>query len=180
MFMKRGRIGVWFSVALLIFGLSVWAGVVAGPKLAIYWHHRKEQALEKSYSPERARFELELSQMSDIEVSQVYQSAAQSDKKIRKSFLSNKIETLKNLVAQPRSDDLRSILELHLGLAYVDAAMVADEDNDKDLAVKEMKSAQTVFQSLGWKDYSEETLKKAAQSELDRWTARPQTRQPQK
>jgi hypothetical protein len=178
--MKRGPIGVWFSVALVLLGLSAWAGAAAGPKIALYWYHHKEQALQKSYSPERARLELELSQMRDIEVSQIYQIGARSDKKIWKPYLSNKIDTLRKSIAQSHTDDIRSVLEFYLGLAYVDAAVLADDDNDKDLAAKEMKSAEALIQSLGWKDHSEETLKVAAQTELDKWNVNQRERRPQK
>ncbi len=40
-----------------------------------------------------------------------------------------------------------------------------------------MRSAQTLFQSLGWQDYSEETLRAVAKRELDKWNAQTQTRE---
>jgi len=167
--MKRSPIGVWFSVALVIFGLSIWAGVVAGKQFAFYWWRHKNRALEKSYSPERAHLDLELRQLGSIGNSHFYQIIAQYNPKIWKDYLLNKIDSLQKVVSQPGYEDVKPVLELDLGLAYVDAVFIDENEHNADLAAKHLKSAQAIFQRLGWKDYSEETLKNAARHDFNIW-----------
>ncbi len=171
--MKRGPIGVWFSAALVIFGLSVWGGVVAGKQLAFYWWRHKDRALQKSYTPERAHLELELRQLGSIGTSHAFQIIAQYNPKIWKDSVLKKIDSLEKEVGQQGYEDIKPILELDLGLAYVDAVFIDENENNSDLAARHLKSAQMIFQSLGWKDYSEETLKKAAQHDFNKWKMNP-------
>jgi len=72
---------------------------------------------------------------------------------------------------------IRPVIDIYLGLAYVDASMAEEQVKNKELATKYMNSAQSLFRSLGWRDYSEEKLKMVARRELDRWNVQSQTSQ---
>ena len=178
--MKRGPIGVWFSIALVIFGLSVWGGILAGPKFAFYWWRHKDRALEKSYPPERMHLQLELRQLGSIGSSHAFQIIAQYDPKIWKDYLLKKIDSIEKEVGQPGYEDIKPVLELDLGLAYVDAVFIDENEHNSDLAARHLKSAQAIFQTLGWKDYSEEALKNAARHDLIKWKMPRDDKVPQK
>jgi hypothetical protein len=178
--MKKGPIGVWFSVALVIFGLATWAGVEGGSWFAGYLYRHKQHELEKSYTPERARVESELAQFRAIEVLQALASVIQSKRSAEKQYLVGEIEMLERQNHQPQGGDIRPAIELNLGLAYVEAAMAEEKDDNNEAATKYMRSAQAIFQSLGWKDYSEEALKTVAQRELDKGSGDSQVEHPEK
>ncbi|MGC2418460.1 MAG: hypothetical protein WA434_11980 [Candidatus Acidiferrales bacterium] len=56
-------------------------------------------------------------------------------------------------------------IDFNLGVVYVQAAMAAKDDGNTALKAKYMSAAQSLFQSLGWQDCSEETLKSMAKRE---------------
>jgi hypothetical protein len=174
--MKRGPIGVWFSAALVLLGLSAWGGSVSGKKFAGYWYRHRMLALQQTYSPERVRMETEMSELRDIGISHTFLMASYSDKKIWNEYLQNRIDVFEKAMHQPIAEEVRPVPALELGLAYVDAAMVEEKDNEPDGAAKNMKSAQAIFQSLGWKDYSEAALTSTVRSEFDKWNPHPQER----
>jgi hypothetical protein len=176
--MKRGPIGVWFSVALVIFGLSAWGGFAGGSKFARYRFLRHRQHVEISYSPERALLESESLQFSRLQYLQFLIKSTQDDRKAEKEYLLAAIAEFEKEVQKSRRERIKPVIEFNLGLLYVEAAIAERKDGNKDLAEKDMKSAQPIFQSLGWKDYSEETLRAFAQNELDQWKS-PE-RNPQK
>ena len=61
-------------------------------------------------------------------------------------------------------------MEMNLALAELVAAMAEEQRNNKDRAANDMRSAQALYRSLGWRDYSEETLRVIARRELEKWT----------
>jgi hypothetical protein len=178
--MKMRPIGVWFSAALVILVLGAWAGGKAGSGISIIWYRHQQRVLEKSFTRDRAQIELELSQLSEIGASHVHLLFGQADSKDWKQYLERRIEALEKEARQPETQGVRPVLELDLALTYVDASMAESRDNNRDLADKYMQSAQGLFQSLGWRDYSEGTLKIVAQHDLDKWNPKPQERQPGK
>jgi hypothetical protein len=169
MFMKRGPIGVWFSVALVIFGLSVWGGFHAGSGLARYRYRRNQQELQKSYSPERLRLESESIELRSLEYMQVLVKTTQHNRKVEKEYVLAAIPAVEKHAQESTDGRIRPVIEFNLGLLYLEAAIAEQADGNKDLAEKDMKSAKAIFQSLGWKDYSEETLRAFAQSQLNQW-----------
>ena len=57
--------------------------------------------------------------------------------------------------------------------------MAEQQNNNEELAKKYTSSAQALFKSLGWQDYSEETLKVVAKRESEKW-GHPQTKASEK
>lgn len=178
--MKKGPIGVWFSVALAILVLGVWVGSTLGSKVAPYWYRHQQQEQGTLYGPERAHVESVLSELAAIQMLQVYAVIAQNDKELGKQYLLNEIRDLEALRQRSDAQEIKPVIDLGVGLAYVDAAMAEEQDNNKELATKYMKSAQTLFQSLAWQDYSEDALRIAARRELDKWNAHPQIKEHRK
>jgi hypothetical protein len=60
-------------------------------------------------------------------------------------------------------------MDMNLALADVVAAIAEERRNNKDRAADDIRSAQALYRSLGWRDYSEETLKVLAQREFEKW-----------
>lgn len=176
--MKRGPIGVWFSVALAILVLSLWAGSVLGSAVAHYWygHHQEQGTLSGT---ERKRVESELAELSAVQTLRLYAIIAPEEKKRGDEYLLNEIERLGDLKRRSNAPEIKSLVDLDLGLAYVHAAMAEELNNDQERSKEYMQSAQVLFKSLGWRDYSEETLKAVAKRELDMW-GHPQTKASEK
>ncbi len=66
--------------------------------------------------------------------------------------------------------EAKPVLDMNLALANVVAAIVEEQvSNNKDRETNYMGSAQSLYKSLGWRDYSEDTLRALAQRELDKW-----------
>jgi hypothetical protein len=165
--MKRRPIGVWFSVALAILILSLWAGSILGSAVAHYWygHHQLEQG--KLSRPELIRVESELDELSAIQTLRLFANIAPEE--TRDKYLLNEIEQLGNIKRRSNASEIESLIDLDLGLAYVQAAMAEERNHNKEQAKKYMQSAQVLCKSLGWQDNSDETLKVVAKRELDKW-----------
>lgn len=170
--MKRGPIGVWFSVALALLILGVWLGYMTGAKVAQHWvlHQREKQG--PLHGPDRAHAESALSALTFIQTAQLYAGVTQNDENLGKKYLLREIEGLEKLQRLPDAQEIRPVTDLYLGFAYVDAAMADEQENNKESAVMHMNSAQALFQSLGWRDYSANALKAVAVRELDKWKLR--------
>lgn len=175
--MKKGPIGVWFSVALVILVSSAWVGSKAGSKIAQYWDSRQRQKQGTLSVPEWAHVESTLSELSAIQTLQLYAVTTHNNKSLAKKYLFNEIEGLENLKRRSRAVEIGPVIDMYLGLACADSAMAEEQDNNKEVATKYMNSAETLFRSLGWRDYSAKTLRIVARRELDRWNGQPQTRQ---
>lgn len=164
--MKKGPLGVWFSIALVIFGLCAWAGFAMGSKYAGYRYRQRHADLEKSYSPERARLESDLSQFRSMDFLKYLVRATQTNSRAQEEYLHAQIAMLEKQAQQPDTQRIKDVIELNLGLAYVEEAMAEEQDGNKEQARRDMTSAQAIFISLGWKDYSEETLRTVARNEF--------------
>jgi hypothetical protein len=176
--MKRGPFGVWFSLALAILVLGVWVGWKLGARIAAYSYRSRQQKIGTLSTTQRRHIESVSSDLSAAQAVQLlYVAVAFHDKKLGKEYLSAQIAGLEARRHQSDAPEIRPVLDLDLGLAYVDAAMAEERDNNKELAAQHMKSAQALFQSLGWQDYSEETLRAVAQREIDRWSVHTQARE---
>jgi len=169
MAMKRGPIGVWFSVAIAVLVLSLWTGSILGSAAAHYWygHHQQEQGTLTG--PEQIRLESELAELSAVQTLRLYASLAPQEGKPRDKNLLNEIEGLENLKRRSNTPEIKRVVDLELGLANVHAAMAEQQNSNEEMAKKYMQSAQVLFKSLGWQDYSEETLKVVAKREFEKW-----------
>jgi hypothetical protein len=174
--MKKGSIGVWFSVALVILVSSAWMGSKAGSKIAQHWENHQQQKQGALRGPNWAHLESTLSELSAIQISRLSAVAMRNDKNVTKKYLLNEIGGLEKLKRRSGAVEIGPVIDIYFGLAYVDAAMAEEQDNNRELATKYMNSAQTLFRSLGWRDYSGETLRIVAKRELDRWNGQAQTR----
>jgi hypothetical protein len=178
--MIKRPIGVWFSVALVILVSGAWVGSKSGSKIAQYWDTRQRQEQGTLHGPEWARVDSVLSQLDALQLLHFLAGISQNDKKLGQKYLLNEIGGLEDLRRRPDAQEIRPVVDLYLGLAYVDEAMAEEQDNNKARAIKYMNSAQTLFQSLGWRDYSEETLRSVARRDLNKWKGQPQTRKDEK
>jgi hypothetical protein len=178
--MIKRPIGVWFSVVVVILVSGAWVGSKAGSKILQYWDSRERQKQGTLHGPDWASVDSALTQLYAVQLLQLLAGVSQNDKKLGQKYLLNEIGGLEDLRRRPDAQEIRPVVDLYLGLAYVDVAMADAQDNDKDRATKYMDTAKTLFQSLGWRDYSEETLRMVARRDLDKWKLPPQTRQDRK
>jgi len=178
--MKTGPIGVWFSVALTIFVLSIWAGSKLAARFAVYQYYRQQKEQGALSDPERAHHNLVVSELESIQTLHTYVLATRDDKKLNKTYLLDEISGLEALEGKADTQQIRPAVDLDLGLAYVDASMAEQQDNNEKLAAAYMKSAQSLLQSLGWHDYSEETLRHVAKAELYGVNPEAQKEEPRK
>ena len=65
--MERGRIGVWFSVALGILVLSFWPGRILGVRAARYWYQHQERRLGTLDASQRPHLESVLAELTTVE-----------------------------------------------------------------------------------------------------------------
>jgi hypothetical protein len=173
--MKKSHIVVWFGVALAIFFFSGWLGGPLGSAVARYWYRHKQQAEIKRDGPERAHLESVLSALNDIGSLQMGTAINANDKEVgRKSLLKN-LEQLEEIKRKSNLDEIKPVTDFALGRAFVYAAMMEEQANHNEQAAQDMISAQTLFQSLGWTDYTEDRLKTLARRELDHWKLPPQS-----
>jgi hypothetical protein len=167
---KKGPIGVWFSIALVILVIGAYTGTLLGSAVARYWyrHHLEQQGTLPK--PERTRLESELAELNAIQTEMLYEVFALEKTKPTGTHLLDEIGRLEILKRRSNSPEIKPVIDLQLGLAYVRAAMTDEESNKQDQARQNMQSAQALFKSLGWLDYSDETLKSAAKRDHDKWT----------
>jgi len=169
-------IGVWISAALVIFVMGGWIGTILGASTADQWYRhypfeRGTLSLAESIHLEKAVSELETLQMVRF-----LARTATRDKSVDGKYLHEiaGIEHLRQHLEQP---ELRPILDFNSGLAHVDAAIANENAGKPELAASQMKSAEAIFQSLGWQDCSEETLKAAAARDDRKWFERAGTKE---
>jgi len=139
-------LGVWFSLALAILALSTWSGWKLGERIAVNWYHHQQQKL----GSEQRRFESMLSVLDDLQTMEIFASAlaASSGKELELGeYLRAEITELERLKGRPDYREIKPILEMQLGLAYVNAAMAEEQSGHKDRADSDMKSAQALFQT---------------------------------
>jgi len=167
--MKKGPIGVWFSVALAIFLLSLWTGSHLGSAAARYWYRHKRQAQIKTDGPERAHLESVLSDLNTVPPLELFAPLYANDKELGKKYLLNDVGVLESIEQKSNRQEIKPVIDFNLGRACVYAAMIEEQTGDKEQADRHMRSAQPLFQSLGWSDYSEATLKTVARRQLHQW-----------
>ena len=168
--MKRGPIGVWFSLALGILVLGYLIGCYLGDGIAIY-SHRFRGGLSRT---ERAHLDSVLSELNTFADETGWPYIALTSDLLRmdsKKDLTGRITRLETLRQQPDALEIRPNIDLAIGLAHVEAAMAEEQDNNAEAATEHMKSAQSLFQTLGWQDWSEGALKAVAKRELDKRSA---------
>ncbi len=178
MAMKRGPIGVWFSVAIAVLVLSLWLGSMLGSSVAHYRYGHHQQERGTLTGPEQIRVESELAELSAVQTLLLYASLAPQEGKPGDKNLLNAIEGLENLKRRSNTPEIKPVVDLELGLATVHVAMAEQQNNNEEMAKKYMQSAQLLFKSLGWQDYSEETLKAVAKRQFE-WR-HPQTKASEK
>jgi hypothetical protein len=171
--MKKGHIVMWFGVTLAIFLFSGWMGQHLGSAAARYWYLHKQQAQIKSDGPERAHLESVLSNLNDVQRLLLFSAFNDIDKKLGKKFLLNYIGALEDIEGKSVSPESKPAIDFALGRAYVYAAILDEDANNNEQATQDMISAESLFQSLGWTDYTEATLRTRARHELDRWKSTP-------
>jgi len=167
--MKRGPIGVWFSLALALFALSTWLGSMLGSGVARLWYRHHQLDYGTLSNAERTRIESELGVLSAIQTLQVYGLVAQKDTQLWGKYLDNEIRGLEEIKLSSNVEEVKPLIDFHLGLAHVTAALEKHQENQEELAKKHLKSAQILFKSLGWRNTSVETLESISRGELEQW-----------
>jgi hypothetical protein len=172
--MKDGRIGVWFSLALAILVLSAWPGSKLGAKLAAYRYHSvQRRSLGTLSAPEHAHLESVLDELDVIGLLRATLLVSVNNDNLKKT-LPEQVEKIEDYQKKVKTGEAKPVIDMNLALANVITAIVEEQSNNKERAAIHMRSAQSLFQSLGWRDYSEDTLRALARRELDSWKLDPQ------
>ncbi len=165
--MNKRPIGAWSGVALLTLILSLWLGYKGGTGIAHARNSAQQRTMGSLSAAERAHLKAVLQALSRV---QTLRFAAAHDLEKLRSNLLFEIENLENLRAQPDMQGVRPVVDLYLGIAYANLAILEERANNTSRAREYIQLAQEVFRSLGWQDYSEEALRAVAQREIDKWT----------
>lgn len=173
--MKSGRIGVWFSLALAILLASAWLGSQLGERIALYrYRSAQHESLGALSASEHAHLESVLDELDQISFLRMDVLISLNIAKLKKT-LPEHVASTESFGRSQYSAEVKPIADMNLALTHVVAAIVDEQDRNKERAANHVRSAQGLFQSLGWRDYSEDTLKTYAQSELKRWALDPRT-----
>ncbi len=173
--MKDRRIGVWFSLTLAILVLSALLGSKVGARVAVYrYRSAQNRSLGTLSAPEHAHLESVLNELQTIGFFQVAFLISPNDEKFKKT-LPEQLGQIDAYRKKVNTAEAKPVIDMNLALADMVAA-IAEEQSNKDRAANYMRSAQSLYQSLGWRDCSEDTLKANAQRELDKWKLDPQSR----
>lgn len=166
---------MWFSIAGLILLVSGWLGYQATLALVGVRFRMQQQHMIASLDPAaRARLNSALSALSVVQMLRLSTAApshASSDD------LRAAAEKIQKFAHQPETNDVQPVLELNLGVMYVDLATKEERTNPAE-ARKYMDLAQELFRSLGWRDCSEVTLKAVAQNQYEIWGTKPKRARP--
>jgi hypothetical protein len=169
-------IGLWVSAALAIVVVSGWIGAMLGAPIARYWYrnHPFEQGtLSRS---ENAHIMTVLSELEALQLVRFYARFHTNGTNADERY-SHEIAGIAYLRQHTKAPEIDSVLALDLAFAEVDAAVEHEHDGHTILAAAEMSSAVQIFQSLGWKDCSEETLKAAATRDSSKWFGHADTQE---
>ncbi len=173
---KDKRIGVWFSLALAILVLSAWLGSKLGAKVAVYrYRSAQSRSIGTLSAPEHAHLESVLDELETIGFFRINFLISPNDDKLKKT-LPEQLGNIDTYRRKVKTAEAKPVIDMNLALADVVAAIVEEQNNNKGGAANYMRSAQSLYQSLGWQDYSENTLRHLAQRELDKWKLDPQIR----
>jgi hypothetical protein len=173
---KDKRIGVWFSVALVIMGLSAWVGSKLGARVAAYrYRSAQHQTMGSLTASEHAHLESVLDELNTIGMYRTILLVTTNDDKLKTGLL-ERIGKFEDFGRHLNTTEARPVFDSDLALVSVVAAIADEQGNNMESAARHMRSAQSLFQSLGWKDYSDATIRLFAQTELDQWRLKPQDR----
>jgi hypothetical protein len=163
--MKR-QLGLWFSIALAILLLGIWVGSMLGSAAGRYWYGHYWLETGSLSGPDQANIKSELADLSTVQSLHLLSLIAQNQPKLRDEYLRKEIEGLMEMKRRSKIAEIKPVIDLVLGLAYVDSAIAEEQNHNAELTKKNIHSAQALFESLGWQDYSEEALKAVAKREL--------------
>jgi hypothetical protein len=173
--MKDRRFGVWFSMALLILVLSGWLGSVLGTRVAVARYRSAQRRGSGSLAPaEHSRLENVLDELEAIGFFRITFLASINDDKLKQG-LSERVSQFEDFGQGLKTAEAQPVFTMNLGLANVVAAIVDEQNKNRERAASHIRSAQSLYQSLGWQDYSEGTLRAVAERELDHWRLKPQS-----
>jgi hypothetical protein len=161
-------IGVWFSALLVILVLSVWTGLEVGAIAARHWYRQHPLETGALSKTEQVRMQTLVFELQAAEFLRLYANISWDDKKVEEKYL-GEISNLERLRRRSNIEEIRPILVFDLGLAHIDAAMVEEQNDEKDLAKQHMEFAKNLFESLGWQDCSDETLAAVAKRDQHKW-----------
>jgi hypothetical protein len=164
--MPRKPIGVWFSIALVLLILGAGLGWKLGQRLAVYRFRHQREAAAKLPASERPHVEAVFSALTAVTVSRLYAGITTPNPRFRAKALHAEIATLNRAGQRADLQDVKPIFDLNLAIAYV---RLAEEESETQQSAQAMQSAHALFQSLGWKDDSDDALRAAAKRELDFW-----------
>jgi hypothetical protein len=174
---KDRRIGVWFSLTLAILVLSAWLGSKLGAQVAVYrYRSAQSRSLGTLSALEHAHLESVLDELEAIGFLRLTFLFSPNDDKLKKT-LPEQLENIDAFRRKVNTAEAKPVIDMNLALADVVAALAEEQNNNKDRAANYMRSAQSLYQSLGWRDYSEGTLRDLAQRELDKWKLDPQSKE---
>jgi hypothetical protein len=172
--MKDRRIGVWASVALVIFVLSAWLGSKLGARVAVSrYRSAQHRGLGSLSAPEHAHLELVLDELQAIGLFRMTLLASTNHEKLRKA-LPEQVGKFEEFGRHLNTGEAKPVFDMNLAFAKVAAAIVDEQSGNDERAASQMRSAQTLLQSLGWSEYSEGTLRALAQRQLNEWSLKPQ------
>ena len=171
---KYRRIGVWFSLALVIFALSAWAGSKIGTKVAVY-RYRSDQKKSAGAlgASEHAYIESLLDDLETVGIWRLPFILSPENDKLKQA-LPEQLANAAKIRQDLKSPQVKAVFDLNLAFAYVIASMDEEQMNNKEQAAEYMKSAQPLFESLGWQGYSEDAIRVTVNRDLRRWNPDPQ------
>jgi hypothetical protein len=174
---KDRRIGVWISVALAILVLSAWLGSKLGARAAVYrYRSAQSRSLGTLSAPEHAHLESVLDELEAIGYLRLIFLISLNDDK-PKVPLPDQLRKIEAFGGKTNTVEAKPVADMNLALADVVAAMAEARRNNKDRATTDIRSAEALYRSLGWRDTSEETLRAFAQHELEKWMPNSQKRE---
>lgn len=167
--MAAKRIGVWISLALAIAVLGTWLGSVLGRSLAAVWYHAYRQYPRNLPVAERKHLEAELDDLRTAQSLYLLSVLLVGSQQKGKPIPALQIARLQALGEKAKTDEMRPLIDLQVGIACAMKASEVEKSYDPEGAEPYMKAAQSMVQALGWPNYTEDTLKAAAQSQAGLW-----------
>ena len=169
--MAAKRLGVWISLALGIAVLSAWLGSVFGRGLATVWYHGYRQYPRNLPVAERKHLEAELDDLRTAQSLYLLSILRAANGAQRKPIPAQQIARLETLGQKTKTYEMRPLIDLQVGIACAMQAIEVEKNHGPEGADPYMKAAQSMVQSLGWPDYTADTLKAAAQSQTALWVS---------
>ncbi|HET9402730.1 MAG TPA: hypothetical protein VFO34_17420 [Candidatus Acidoferrales bacterium] len=164
----RKPIGVYLSVALVIFGLTTWGGHKVGAKAAVYWNQHLLHNKAVLAGRDGLYAEGELHNLEEIGMTSLFIRILGEQPELRRTSVLQQVKLLQSMRRVAGDSDLEEIIDQNLTFAYAFAAIGEDHEN-KIQAAADITSAEKLCGHLGWKDCSESALRAVAEDELSRW-----------